>query len=91
MANAACAINTLSSFLSNEEIRDVKGLNQFFRSLPDPTALSSLEQHQATDVIVFCASSVLSLADVVFSAVTTNGLELSEQISKYINATIVCD
>ncbi|KAF4775114.1 duf218 domain protein [Colletotrichum scovillei] len=80
MANAACAINTLSSFLSHEEIEDVDGLNQFFRSLPNPAALSSLEQHQATDVIVFCASSVLSLADVVFSAVATNGLESKEQI-----------
>ncbi|KAK7445977.1 hypothetical protein Landi51_07904 [Colletotrichum acutatum] len=73
MANAACAINTLSSFLSHEEIEDVDGLNQFFRSLTDPAAPSSLEQHQATDAIVFCASSVLSLADVVFSAVNTNG------------------
>ncbi|KXH46657.1 hypothetical protein CSIM01_10875 [Colletotrichum simmondsii] len=80
MANAACAINTLSSFLSHEEIEDVDGLNQYFRSLPDPAAPGILEQHQATDVIVFCASSVLSLADVVFSAVTTKGIESKEQI-----------
>ncbi|KAK1467536.1 hypothetical protein CPAR01_13855 [Colletotrichum paranaense] len=89
MANAAHSINILSSFLSNEEIRDVNGLNQFFRSLPDPAAPSKVEEHQATDVIVFCASSVLSLADVVFSAVTTNGLRSKEQISKYTDATIL--
>ncbi|KAK1657885.1 hypothetical protein BDP55DRAFT_684341 [Colletotrichum godetiae] len=88
MADAAHAINSLSSFLSHEEIKDVDGLNQFLQSLPGP-APSGLGRHQPTDVIVFCASSVLSLVDVVFSAVTTGGLELNKQIAREGRNTVL--
>lgn len=69
MAALADAINTISSFLSDEEIIGIDGLNTFFQSLPTSTTHDGL---QPVDAIVFCASSVLSLAEVVFSAFADN-------------------
>ncbi|KAF6843360.1 duf218 domain protein [Colletotrichum musicola] len=65
MAALAEAINTLSSFLADEKITGVDSLNNFSQSLPTST---QQDGPQPVDAIVFCASSVLSLADVVFSA-----------------------
>lgn len=71
MAEAADAVNVLSKFLSDERIDGVSGVNRFFESLP-----TSQPAAPPTDAIVFCASSVLALADVVFSAF--NGGEPSD-------------
>ncbi|WYZ39672.1 hypothetical protein EsH8_IV_000013 [Colletotrichum jinshuiense] len=81
MAEIAKAVNTLSSFLAHEEIKSVESLNQFFSSLSNRhTELGTIGQ-QPTDVIVFCASSVLSLADDVFSACKSSGVGTGSTIN----------
>ncbi|GKT54362.1 DUF218 domain protein [Colletotrichum tofieldiae] len=71
MEEAANAVNTLSTFLAHEQISSVEELNQFFRSLPNPNSKVGTHHRQPTDAIVFCASSVLSLATNVFSSMPT--------------------
>ncbi|KAE9582070.1 Protein YdcF [Colletotrichum fructicola] len=68
MAEAADAVNVLSRFLSDERIDGVSGVNRFFESLPTSQPRNVTPAAPPTDAIVFCASSVLALADVVFSA-----------------------
>ncbi|KAK2758576.1 DUF218 domain protein [Colletotrichum kahawae] len=68
MAKAADAVNVLSRFLSDERIDGVSGLNHFFESLPTCQPQNVTLAAPPTDAIVFCASSVLALADVIFSA-----------------------
>ncbi|KAL0931557.1 DUF218 domain protein [Colletotrichum truncatum] len=68
MKKAVDAVNTLSRFLADESITGAKGLNEFFQSLPTSLADDDIQSAQPVDAVVFCASSVLSLADAVFSA-----------------------
>lgn len=56
------AINTVSSFLAHEQIRDSTDL---LRAFGPEVEAKQLE----TDVIVLCGSAVLSTAESVFSAV----------------------
>ncbi|WQF75000.1 Putative rossmann-like alpha/beta/alpha sandwich protein [Colletotrichum destructivum] len=69
---AASAVNSLAGFLAHEQISNVEELNRFFRSLPHTNSNIGEGQRlpSPTDAIVFCASSVLSLADNVFSALS---------------------
>lgn len=80
MAALVEAINTISSFLAHEEITEVDSLNTFFQSLPIST---QQDDAQPVDAIVFCASSVLSLADVVFSAIAEDSdLRIDMSVSR---------
>ena len=79
-AKLATAINTLSSFLANEQIAGASDVDAFLQSLPPHEATGSLP----TDVIVVCASAVLSIAESVFSALTQNtttGIPNAEKIA----------
>ncbi|OLN87147.1 Protein YdcF [Colletotrichum chlorophyti] len=78
MAHIADAVNALSSFLAHEQIDSVEGLNSFFQSLPRKHD-AEVQGFQPTDAIVFCASSVLSLADRVFSALNKDNAGPSGQ------------
>ncbi|TDZ36158.1 Protein YdcF [Colletotrichum trifolii] len=62
MADIVESINIVSSFLAQEDLSNPCEVNHFLRALPKPRT------GQPTDAIVFCASSVLALADTVFSA-----------------------
>ncbi|OHW98552.1 YdcF domain-containing protein [Colletotrichum incanum] len=80
MEEAANAVNTLSTFLAHEQISSVEELNQFLRSFPKPNSKVGTHHHQPTDAIVFCASSVLSLATNVFSSMPTTDTVSSTKI-----------
>jgi hypothetical protein len=62
------AINTLASFLAFEKAPGSSDKPGLLRWISTENRQPSLEDHQPVDVIVLCASAVLSTADAVFSA-----------------------
>jgi hypothetical protein len=77
----AGAINRLSTFVAQKQISSVQQVNTFLQSLP-----TNLERSNSTglttDVIVICVSSVLSVADTVFSALSNHAD--AEKISRWV-------
>ncbi|KAL9950126.1 hypothetical protein ACHAO5_000007 [Verticillium nonalfalfae] len=62
-------INTLSSFLAHEQLRDAAAVNRFFDSLPT-SPNTSAQTNPQFDVVVLCGSAILSLGEDVFSALS---------------------
>ncbi|KAH8889427.1 hypothetical protein GQ53DRAFT_652453 [Thozetella sp. PMI_491] len=81
MEEAADAINYLSAFLAYEQIRIASDVDRFLDGLPPPEVSEGAST--PTDVIVFCASAVLSIADTVFTALSdTTGPDGSSDPAK---------
>lgn len=73
----ASAVNRVSSFLAAKEISNVQDVNTFLHSHGEDAYAS-----KPTDVIVLCASSVLSIADTVFSALSETSAANGSQDEK---------
>ncbi|CAJ2502281.1 Uu.00g096750.m01.CDS01 [Anthostomella pinea] len=65
------AINSVSSFLADDQIRDGADLSSLFYPMADPDtdAQRADSETPPTDVVVLCASAVLYTAEVVFTTI----------------------